>query len=414
MKGIYWKMLCGTFVVILIGMGSFYTLPVFYPIFVKQFGWGRGQVGLCASVILGAAAISSVIVGRVADRWGPRTSIINGICLTAMSMGLMSRIHTLTALYLACVLLGAGIASFNVMVSQMLMARWFVRRRGLATGLVIGGMGVGGTLGPLFITPIIARHGFRFALLTDVALLVLVALPIACIVLRNDPADLGLQPFGADDLAAGAAASSAYDASVTFSEAVSSRGFWCIALCAFCLMFDATSVIQHIVLYMREQHFTSQMASGTLSLILLSSTVGRAALGILSDVIHRKLTFMFAFVLLILGSAMLLLPLPGWGFTAMAMLLGLGYGGAIVSMTLTSAEVFGVRYLGSILGVIMLIFNSGGAFGPPIVGFVADSHGYKFAFGAALAAGIVGLASAASITAARKQVRPVVVVVAAE
>jgi OFA family oxalate/formate antiporter-like MFS transporter len=413
-KGIYWLILGGAFTVILIGMGSFYTLPVFYPIFVKQFGWGRGQVGLCASVILGTAAVSSIIVGRIADRWGPRTSIINGICLTAMSMALMSRIHSLTVLYLACVLLGAGIASFNVMVSQMLMARWFLRRRGLATGLVIGGMGVGGTLGPLFITPIIAKYGFRFALLADVGLLLLIALPIACLVLRNEPADLGLLPFGAEDIAAGAAATVAFDASLTFAEAIRSRSFWCVAACAFCLMFDATSVIQHIVLYMRELHFSSQMASGTLSAILFSSTIGRAGLGILSDVIHRKVTFMVSFALLILGSTMLLLPLPGSGFTLMAILVGLGYGGAIVSMTLTSAEVFGVRYLGSILGVVMLIFNSGGAIGPPVVGFIADARGYKFAFCAALAAAVVGLVAAASITKANGRVYPAVLVVTPE
>jgi len=382
----HWILVAATFLVIFLGMGCcYYTLPVYYPIFVKEFHWNKAQIGLAASVILFLAALNGPIVGRIADRWGPRVSILNGVLFTAIAMAGMSRMHGLLQFYVFCAFLGLGVSSYSIMVMQMLMARWFIRHRGLATGIVIAGMGLGGSVGPLVISPFLAVQGWRTVLLWQASGLICIAVPTVLWIIRDDPRERGRSPEGVSD--ANPTAAAINDTGLTFSEAVRSANFWYVAGGAFCGMFTGNSVIQHVVLYMRELHFEQNVAAGALSLLLFASVAGRAGFGLLSDMLTRRRTLILSYVILLIGVCLLLTSLNRPGLIFMVLLVGVGYGGSVVMMTLTAAEVFGIQHLGSILGVIMVLFNAGGSIGPALTGMLADRAGYHIGFlGPAIAA----------------------------
>ncbi|MBI3949859.1 MAG: MFS transporter [Acidobacteria bacterium] len=395
-----WWIVAGAFVVIFVGFGAFYTFPVFYPEFMRQFGWSRTQISVSGALALLVTGLVSPFVGGLADRRGTRFTMIAGTIAVALAMIAMSQMQRLYQLYAIALVFGLGLAGFSIAISQMLVARWFIKRRGLATGLVISGMGLGGTVGPLVVTPLLTQHGWRAAFVWEAAFLLLISLPLAVWVLRERPSDLGLTPDGHPPHPPAPAAErqriDAQTIGLSFPEAGRTAAFWFLSLSTFCAMFASLSVIQHLVLYMRGLEFELASASRTLSALLLASVVGRVGLGHLSDRLMRRHTLLLSYGLLTVGALLLLVVQSQRGLLAMAVLVGLGYGGSIVLLTLSAAELFGTQALGKILGVMLIFFTAGGSLGPVTVGYLADrfnDYGTVFIVVAvaAIAAVVIGL-----------------------
>ena len=374
------------FLVVFFGFGCYYGFPVYYPALIREFGWSRSQIAGGASLALLVSGLLSPLVGILADRRGPRFVALCGTLIAGLSILGLSRASSLVGAYAAFCFFGVGMSGFSLMVMQMLMAQWFVLRRGLATGLVIAGMGLGGSVAPLVVAPIVARSGWRAGLLLQGAALI----AVGC------PAMLGLVR-GAAKRRSATAGERPLLAGVSYARALRMANFWLLAAGSFFAMFAAATALQHTVLYLRELRVPLAQASHTLSLLLLASVAGRLFLGWLSDSLTRRRTLLLAYVVLVCGMLLLTAAPTPQSLLAMALLVGVGYGGSVVMMTLTAAEVFGLRALGQILGTIVFCFTVGGAIGPVIVGRLVD-HGlhYRAAFVLpAIAAGCAVICAAA-------------------
>src|SRR5580704_9706100 len=142
-----------------------FSLPIFYPVFIKRFGWSHAQVVGGGSIVLLLIGVLGPLIGWLADRFSPKAVLLAGMCVCAASMALLSTTHTLAQWYSFCVLLGAGIASVSLVPASMLIAPWFTKQRGLAVGVINAGVGAGGAIVPNLTRSWIQQHGYPNAFL---------------------------------------------------------------------------------------------------------------------------------------------------------------------------------------------------------------------------------------------------------
>ncbi len=156
-----YKIVGAGFAVQAVCIGAMFTYGVFFKEFEAEFGWSRAMVSGASSLAFLIMGTFGVLMGRLNDRIGPKRLIV----VTAISFGigylLMSFMHAPWHLYLFYGLfVGIGLSTHDV-VTLSTVARWFIKRRGLMTGIVKVGTGAGQLLVPLAATALIAAYGWR-------------------------------------------------------------------------------------------------------------------------------------------------------------------------------------------------------------------------------------------------------------
>ena len=143
-----------------------FSLPVFYPVLTKKFGWTHAQAAGGGSIVLLLIGILGPFIGSLADRFGAKAVLLGGMCVGALSLALLSRTESLAEFYAFCVLLGIGSASVSLVPTSMLIAPWFSKKRGLAVGVINAGVGVGGFIAPNLTSSLIRKNGVSQAFLS--------------------------------------------------------------------------------------------------------------------------------------------------------------------------------------------------------------------------------------------------------
>ena len=172
-----------------------FTYGVFFKEFQAEFGWSRAAISGASSLAFLTMGLVGVIAGKLNDRIGPKVIIVaSGISL-GIGYLLMSRLQALWQLYLIYgVLVGIGFSTHDV-ITLSTVARWFIRRRGMMSGIVKVGTGSGQFMVPLIATLLIADYGWRNSYLIIGAAALLIYVVVAQ-VLNRDPQDIGLLPDG--------------------------------------------------------------------------------------------------------------------------------------------------------------------------------------------------------------------------
>lgn len=376
-----WWMLATIFVIVFIGFGCFYSIPLVFPFLVQEHGVSRAEASFISSLLLLTAGGAGPLVGAVIDKWGARWTFISGSLFVALSVTVLSRASNLFSMYTAAILFGLGLAGFSILPTQIILSKWFKASRGIATGVACSGMELGGTVSTLVFGIWIEYFGYSKALLIEAACLCLISVPLGLLILRETPQEVGLLPYGATDGSSSCesthhgAPTSSDRISVTYSEAIRSVGFWFFCLSIFCSMFVAFGVIEHLGLYLKSVQSAFGSASRILSILLFASVGGRLAMGYLIDFLKGPRTMVLACLVLTAGGAMLPAVQGQAEMTLTACLIGFGYGGVLVALTLTATEVFGLHAIGKILGSILIFLTAGGSVGPLAVGYMADKFG---------------------------------------
>ena len=359
-------------------LGLFFTFGVLFPEFEKEFGWSRAQISGASSTMFIVMGVLGIAMGRVNDQIGPRRLLTASTVVFALGFILMSRMTALWHLYLFYGLLcGLGIAAHDVVVLST-VARWFTRGRGLMSGLVKTGAGIGQLIVPLFAAFFILRHGWRDATMV-VGLVALIVMVIAAQVVRRDPKSLGLRPWGDDQKEV--ANDVTQEAGLDLKQAVRTRQFWLISMAKLADWYCLFTIIIHVVPHGIDQGLEPATAAIVLSVIGGCSILGRLVLGAGFDYLGTKRSLLIAFALLFLSVVFLqLLSDPRWLF-AFAFVYGIGHGGFFAIASPSVAEYFGTRSHGVIFGIVMFTGSIGGTLGPWLSGWLYDSTGtYDIAF----------------------------------
>ncbi len=281
-----WVVTAAAFAVTLMGFGSAYAFSAFFASLQHDFGASRGSVSLVFSLAGFLYFGLGIVSGPLADRWGARRLAVIGMVLTGIGLAAAGLAQGLMEVYIAYGL-GVGVGLGCAYVPAVgAVQRWFVRRRGLASGLASAGIGVGTLVMPPLASLLIELWGWRTAYIVLGVLTVIVGGGMALLV-ENEPARRGLAPEGG---IAPPVARTAPMAGASVGEAITSRRFIFLYIACLICAFGVFVPFVHLVPYALGHGLSQNSAVLLLSAIGIGSTAGRFFLGGLADRVGRQLT----------------------------------------------------------------------------------------------------------------------------
>jgi len=380
-----WFVVAGAFAVTFVGFGSAYSFSAFVESLQRDFSASRGSVSLVFSLAGFLYFGLGIISGPLADRWGSRRLAVAGMILTGVGLAAASQARSLAEVYVAYGLgVGLGVGCSYVPAIGAVQ-RWFVRRRGFASGLAVSGIGVGTLASPPLAAVFIEALGWRGAYLALGGLAALIGAGMALLI-ENDPRDRGLGPDG-DPPQMGARAKAQ---GFSVRQAIASRRF--IGLYAACLIcsFGLFVPFDHLVPYAMDHGVPQSLAVLLLGVIGVGSTAGRFFLGGLADRIGRQHALIAMFAGMALALIVWACSTAFWGLAAFAFCYGVFYGGFVAILPALVMDYFGGRNVGALIGVLYTSVAFGTLVGPSAAGFAFDfSHSYMLPIAASVCANLV-------------------------
>jgi MFS family permease len=300
--------------------------------------------------------------------------ILGGVGLVSASLILMSRMTHFWQFELLCVVEVMGYVFAGPIANQVLIARWFDRRRGQAMGYAYLGLGLGGVVAPILVNYLARTFGWRHAIELIGVAIALVLVPTGLWITRSEPADRAIDPKQYGETSSGREVHRPSASSVRVSLAVRTAPFWLILVGSALAIGAIGAVIQHFILFLKDSGYSATVASRYLSILLSASLCGRVVVGYIADRFSRS-CIMSIFYFLI-GASIVLLAYPQsatavWTF---ALVFGFSMGADYMLIPLVVSEIFGTASLGKILALIIMGYSVGQWAGPWFVGRLFDTH----------------------------------------
>jgi MFS family permease len=378
-----WLVAAALFAVVFSASNQIAAFGVFLPALADQFGWSRGAISVALSISLLLGGLAGFGVGAIADRHGPRGILLLTVALAGGGYALASTTGALWHLYVFVgVMGGLGTSGFYVIASTT-VTRWFDRDRGLALALVLVGFNVSFvTAGPAAAW-LIERVGWRGAYLVFGGWLCVVG-SLAALVVRDPPRHRVAPPGHA---------AVRDDHGVSVGEAMGDRRLWLLLLSWFLLGGVLLMMTVHVVPYARDRGVDLASAALALTAYGVGAAVGRLASGPLSDRLGPQPIMRASFTLQVIALVVLAFGPSQAVLLPMVAVFGLGFTGADTVYIRVIPDVFGLKALGAITGVLTMGWRAGAALGPALAGFIHDATGsYALPFGLAPVAVIVAYA----------------------
>src|SRR5262245_48830685 len=319
-----WIVVAGGFVVLFIAYGTQYAFGVFFGALLAEFGWSRASLSGVFSLYTVVYSALALAAGRLTDRWGPRIVIAVGGGF--LGLGLIGMSGT-NALWLPYVLYGVVAAlgmSTAFVPCAATVARWFVRRRGLALGVTSSGISVGVFLLPPVAHFLVSRVGWRWSYLLFGAA-ILITLNVVARFMRRDPESLGLAPDGAQPIPRAAAERVATDP-WTVGSAMRTAAFWMLLATFGATWAPVFIPLVHLVPLARALGVAPLLATTVMSVLGGADLCARLLTGAASDRLGRRPTLAVGLILQAAAFVVLAGARDLGGLYAGAILFGFSYG----------------------------------------------------------------------------------------
>lgn len=366
-------------------LGAVYAWSVFRVPLAKQFHWTIAQVTLTFTISIFVLGVSAFIGGLWLNKSGPRIVAVSGGALYGAGVWLASFSgDRLWWLYLSYGVIGGLGLGLAYIVPVAVLVKWFPDRRGLMTGIAVGGFGAGALVTAPVATQLIQRVGVMqtFAYLGIAYLIVSVATGA---LMQNPPA--GWKPDGWSPSAAQAAQRSAND--YTLAGALKTWQWWVLWLLLFLNVTAGISLIsQESPIFQEVAKVSAVVAAGMVGIVSIGNAVGRIFWATVSDIVTRR----WAFTLMFLLQVAFFWYLPGITsaslLTVISFLILSCYGGGFGTMPAFAADYFGSKNVGPIYGLMLTAWGSASAFGPLLIAHMRQSSG-SYTTGLHVIAGIM-------------------------
>ena len=366
------------------------TLSIFLKPLTAELGISRGVFSLLRSGEGIIGALSAPFVGTLVDRHGGRWLIAIGTAIVAAGYFVLGHVDTFTQFALVRLsLVTLGDAMMGSMVVNIVIAQWFLRRRGRAFAISSMGVGFAKVCMPIVAASLIVWFGWRqtwvvFGLVT----LVLGVVP-ALLFIRRSPEEMGLLPDGSEEPVASRVkqnraatdATTNQDLEWTRGEAMRTRTFWLLVITFGIASVGVTGLNLHVYPYVTDLGHPPLVAATVMSVIASMQLFSPLAWGFFAEHVDVRIAAMLRFVIQGIGLGLAILTPSLFCLYAGFFLYGIGLGGNMVLPEVLWANYFGRRSLGKVRGLGLLISQVMAAAGPPFFGFLFDiTNGYGLSF----------------------------------
>jgi sugar phosphate permease len=357
----------------------FYGLPFFYDFWLTDFGWTRAQVtsgNALAKLIIGP--LFGFLAGWIIDRFGPRRLMLSGIVMGGVALIGLSWMTSLWHFYLFYLFNALGYMCGGPLPNQVLVSRWFTKARGKAMGIIYLGIGIGGMLVPQIARGLTASFGWRDALMMLGILMVVVAFPMAWFV-KESPDE----------------ATHTTTTEVTksdFRSIIKSWPFYLLVIGSMCSIGAVAGTSQNIKLFLSiDLKYSQQEAANVMSIVLASSIVGRLFMGWLADKTQKKFVMILIYSLVALSIPLLYFASTPSVLYFFAFLFGVALGGDYMIIPLMAAELFGIKTMGRVMGLVITVDGVAEALAPMLAARIRDVTGsYANGFAALIVLAVIG------------------------
>ena len=386
-----WYVCAATVFIAFVTTGARSSFGIFIIPLEEEFGWSRFMLSSAVGTGFLVNGLTQPFVGRLFDQFSGRTVIMVGLVIAGLATASLSlTFNYLFLFFVFGILLSTAMSAASVTNTMALLAKWFHRRRSTALGINVAGASLGGlTLVP-FGMFLLQATSWRVTWAALGLIILVLALPMVYFFIRNDPADMGLQPDGDTEEATSANKLERKRGPIEvekWSESFRSWPMWQISAAYTVCGITTGMIAAHFVPYAIGQGLSGTLAALAFGVMMALNVVGGLGAGFLGDRFGRKNLLAAVYVLRGIAFIFLLLFPGATGVWIFALLAGFSW---IASVPLTSsltADVYGLRALATISGISFLCHQVGSFVSILAAGLLFDitgSYTLPFAIGGAL------------------------------
>lgn len=354
----------------------------------EAFGWQRAEVSLGLSLYTFAFVLFSPAIGWLFDRWGVRTVLILSITLFGLGFGSLYFLPD-SLRYFYTVYLLLGILSVGTIPSGYcrVILNWFDQDRGLALAIGLSGVGVGLIVVPALIGLVLSNLGWRAVYLLLAGTLIFISLPVVTLLLKENPAEMGLLPDGKTLRQTVHAAPPAEG--WLARQAIRTPQFWKLVVAFGVLGISTVGVMAHLAPLLGDQGLNSSRIAIVYAVLGIMVIIGRVFCGYLLDRFFAPYVAVTFLLCPAIGIACLATGAPGVTVYLAVVLIGLGGGAEFDLMSYLASRYLGLKAFGQLYGTLFAAFYLGGSIGPVFLGWIFDTQGSYLAGLWILAGGFV-------------------------
>lgn len=348
-----------------------------------EMGWSVQQLLLGSSLAGVSGILSAPFIGAISDRFGVRPTLAVSFIIEALILAsfkfLDTEIAGYLARYLALALLCMG--TTQVVFSRVVSA-WFNRRLGLALGVSLAGVGLGGAFWSLTAQRLIDVYGWRDAYVAIGAIIAFIVLPLLLLLIRDTPTDMNLNVDGDHLVHSSNELAKKTHSGMTLREAAGTQQYWLMITVFFLIGLSLQSVQLHLVPLLISRGNSPQLASAVQASLWMMVVIGRISSGLFLDRVFAARVAQVYLLAPIIGISALTLGISGdWAFAA-AICVGLAVGGESDVVAYLVRRYFGLKHYSRIYGTFFSVYGAASAFGPSLTAWGVEhvAGGYSSVF----------------------------------
>ena len=352
------------------------SLGLFMKPLSAEFGWERGDISLAITLTALSLSFAMPVAGRLVDRFGPKRVLYPSILLLgSLVASLFFLTDSILHLYLNFICIGIAGSGTGGVAYAKVVTNWFSRRRGLALGMTMAGVGLGNAIVAPYAQFLIELTGWRLAYVGLAATMVAITIPLVWLLLKESPEEMGLRADGDEQPAQQTGNENQQVYGLAAADARKTHTFWIMLVAFVGIGLGVNGLGIHLVPMLTDWGMAASTAALVFSVSGLCTIIGRVGAGYLADRFFAPYVAIAFSACAVCSILLLLMGVVGAAAFLIGVMLGLGSGGNPNIIAYLISRYFGTRSYGELYGTIYGIHIIGSGISPLVLGLGYDMMG---------------------------------------